>query len=236
MKTCSHCQLPYKESALTKVFYNNQELYFCCKGCEGVYMLLHQNHLESFYDKLHNQTIKPPKNLSLDDLKSFDSPSFLQKYAFKDSQNLWHIALVIDGIHCSACTWLIESMLCKQEGIYEASMNYTNNKIKILFDVEILPLSHIISIIRSLGYDAHIYDPKLSEENFLKQNKKYYIAMIVAIFCTMNIMWIAVGQYAGYFLGMSQEMKDVLNLVAFLLATPVLFFTGSFFISMPSNS
>ena len=45
----------------------------------------------------------------------------------------------------------------------------------------------------------------------------------------MSIMMVAIAQYVGYFYGMQPLMKDVLNLVACLLATPVLFYTGGVF-------
>lgn len=229
MKTCSHCQNPYKEEALKRVVYNDCELFFCCKGCEGIYFLLHQNNLKSFYDKLSHQSLTPPKNQSDETLNFFNTPSFFQKYVYKDSQGFDRFALVLEGIHCTACVWLIEKMLEKQEGIFEVSLNYTNNKVQISFDRDKIKPRDIVSIIRKLGYDANVYDPNLSEQRLKEQNRKYYIAMIVAVFCTMNIMWIAVAQYAGYFSDISQTMKNALNFASFLLATPVLFWTGRFF-------
>jgi Cu+-exporting ATPase len=53
--------------------------------------------------------------------------------------------------------------------------------------------------------------------------------MAVAIFSSMNIMWIAVAQYAGYFSGMSGDVKNILNIAEGILATPVLFFSGWIF-------
>ncbi|WP_104696845.1 MULTISPECIES: heavy metal translocating P-type ATPase [unclassified Helicobacter] len=229
MRACSHCQNLYKEEMLKKVIHNDNELFFCCNGCEGVYFLLHQNNLNSFYDKLSHQSLTPPKIQIDETLNFFDTPSFSQRYIYKDSQGFDRFALVLEGIHCTACVWLIEKMLEKQEGIFEVSLNYTNNKIQVSFNKDKIKPSEIVRIIRKLGYDANVYDPNLSEQRFQDQNKKYYIAMIVAIFCTMNIMWIAVAQYAGYFSDISQTMKNVLNFASFLLATPVLLWTGRFF-------
>ena len=53
--------------------------------------------------------------------------------------------------------------------------------------------------------------------------------MAVAIFASMNIMWIAVAQYAGYFSGISQDIKTTLNIAEGILATPVLFYSGWIF-------
>lgn len=137
--------------------------------------------------------------------------------------------LIIEGIHCAACVWLNEAALQKQQGIISANINYTNNKAKIVFDPRAIKLSAIFSLISSIGYEAHIYDPSTQENLLAKESKSYFTSFVVGVFCTMSIMMVAIAQYAGYFKGMSADMKSVLNLISCLLATPVLFFTGRVF-------
>lgn len=137
--------------------------------------------------------------------------------------------LIIEGIHCAACVWLNEAALQKQQGIISANINYTNNKAKIVFDPQAIKLSAIFSLISSIGYEAHIYDPSTQENLLAKESKSYFTSFVVGVFCTMSIMMVAIAQYAGYFKGMSADMKSVLNLISCLLATPVLFFTGRVF-------
>ncbi|PAF44813.1 heavy metal translocating P-type ATPase [Helicobacter sp. 11S02596-1] len=231
MLACSHCHLQYPKNALKHVCDDGEDLYFCCQGCESVYFLLKQSGFEGFYDKLGQNTLAPVgERTSESDLASFDTPAFAKKYIYTNhSDGLSQISLILEGIHCAACVWLNEKILNAQEGIYEASVHYTNNRVKITFDPNKISPSKIVSLIRSIGYDAYAYDPEIQEVKSKKERRSYYIALIVAIFCTMNIMWIAVAQYAGYFLGISQEMKNVLNLVSFVLSTPVLFYTGRVF-------
>lgn len=227
MRKCSHCHLEYPDNVLKKCEFEDEELYFCCNGCEGVYFLLKDSGLKSFYDRLGDITLNPP-DIKDDDLATFDTPAFAKKYIF-NKEGLSQISLVLEGIHCAACIWLNEKILNAQTSIYEASINYTNNKARITFDPSQISPSQIISLIRSIGYNAYPYDPQIQEIRSKKERKTYYFSMVIAIFCTMNIMWIAVAQYAGYFLGMGTQMKDVLNLVSFALATPVLFWTGRVF-------
>ncbi|PAF52343.1 copper-translocating P-type ATPase [Helicobacter sp. 13S00477-4] len=221
--------MEYPENVLKHSSRNGKELYFCCNGCESVYYLLHESGLESFYDKLGDKTLQPAqKVINKKDLALFDTPAFAKKYIY-NKEGLCQISLILEGIHCAACVWLNEKVLNFQEGIYEASVNYTNNRVKITYDDCKISPSKIISLIRSIGYDACVYDPQIQEMRSKKERKTYYISLVIAIFCTMNIMWIAVAQYAGYFLGMGKEMKGVLNLVSFCLSTPVLFYTGRVF-------
>ncbi len=200
-------------------------LRFCCKGCQGVYHLLKAEGLESFYDKLGDTKLQPAQQLE-DDLQKFDLDGFIKRYVKQREDGLYEINLIIEGIHCAACVWLNEKVLHKLPGIIEASINYSNNKAKIIWDPNELRLSKIIETIRSIGYNAYPYDPKLQEERAIKQRRDYYARILVAVFATMNIMWIAIAQYVGFFTGMRADIKHILNIAEFALATPTLFYSG----------
>jgi len=208
---------------------NDKELNFCCKGCQGVYHLLESEGLDTFYDKLGNTTLQPAGMQISEDLEKFDLEGFKNKYIKTNEDGLSEIHLIIEGIHCSACVWLNEKVLHKTDGIIEASINYSNNKAKVVWDPEEVKLSQIIETIRSIGYNAYPYDPSLQEERANQAKKSYYSRILVAVFGTMNIMWIAIAHYAGYFTGMQQNFKDILNVAEFILATPVLFYSGWIF-------
>ncbi|WP_299325687.1 heavy metal translocating P-type ATPase [uncultured Helicobacter sp.] len=239
---CSHCQRSFPLSALIhRVDVNGRDVYFCCNGCEGVYMLLHQSGFGGFYERLGSTMLDPatkqPTNASLAYL---DEQTFLESHTkpiapkAKKSNltpELREVGLIIEGIHCAACIWLNEHILGLQPGIHKVHINYTNNKAKIIFDPALCPLSKIFSLITSIGYRAHIYDPSVQEIQLAKEQKIFFTSFVVGVFCTMSIMMVAIAQYVGYFYGMAQSMKDVLNLISCLLATPVLFYTGRVFYS-----
>lgn len=214
-------------------------------------MLLKQSGLGGFYDRLGSNTLSPVEQSSAKQTISItsrfsylDDEHFLEKHTTKiknapkqkgnqannkQDSPLLEAHLIIEGIHCAACVWLNEAALQKQQGIISANINYTNNKAKIVFDPQAIKLSAIFSLISSIGYEAHIYDPSTQENLLTKESKSYFTSFVVGVFCTMSIMMVAIAQYAGYFKGMSADMKSVLNLISCLLATPVLFFTGRVF-------
>lgn len=218
---CSHCHLEFDPSVMIK----DGEHYFCCSGCQGVYHLLCEEGLDSFYKKSKNVVLSPMSQ-SFEDSSSFDSPSFYEKFVETNSDGFSRVSLIIEGIHCSACVWLNEKALHKMDGVIEASINFTNNKATIVWADDVVKLSKIINMIRSIGYNAFAYDSSAQERHANKERKAYYLKMAVAIFASMNIMWIAVAQYAGYFSGITQDVKTVLNIAEGILATPVLFYSG----------
>jgi len=201
------------------------DLNFCCKGCQGIYHLLKDEGLDNFYDKLGDETLAPPTE-QFEDSANFNSPAFYDRYVKVDDEGFSEVSLIIEGIHCSACVWLNEKALHKMEGIVEAHINHTNNKARIVWDDDILKLSSIIDMIRAIGYDAFPYDPQIQEARAEKERKDYYLRIAVAVFAMMNIMTIAVAQYAGFFTGMTQSIKNILNVAEWVLATPVLFYSG----------
>jgi len=224
---CSHCQLEFDEKVMIKEI-ENPSLHFCCNGCQGVYHILQDDGLGSFYDKLGKNTLSKPLALG-DDSSTFDMDSFKQRYVKKTSEGFNRVDLIIEGIHCAACIWLNEKILDETDGIVEAKINFTNNKAKIVWDEDILSLSHIIDKIRSICYNAYPYEKTASDTQSTKKNRDYFLRMSVAIFASMNIMMIGVAKYAGFFSGMSASMTQMVHFAEWLFATPVLFYSGWIF-------
>ncbi|MDR1555151.1 MAG: heavy metal translocating P-type ATPase, partial [Campylobacteraceae bacterium] len=224
---CDHCGLEYDEEILIKDTGFEKPKKFCCKGCQGIFHLLKDEGLENFYDKKGGISLKPPK-VENDDLRRFDMEGFREKY-IKEKDGFYEVSLIISNIHCAACVWLNEKILHKTEGVMEVSISQVNNKAKILWDPEITSLSKIIEAIRSIGYNAYPYDSRLQENQANAARREYYSRLAFGIFAVMNIMWIAIAQYYGYFFGIEQSTKNILTFAEFLIATPTLFFTGSIF-------
>ncbi|MDD2839432.1 MAG: heavy metal translocating P-type ATPase, partial [Sulfuricurvum sp.] len=218
---CDHCHLEFSD----EVMIHDGEYRFCCNGCKGIFHLLKDEGLESFYSKMGDTTLSPPTE-QFEASTNFDTPAFHERFVTTTKEELLQVSLIIEGIHCAACVWLNEKALHKMEGVIEAHINYTNNKARITWDPAQVKLSAIIDMIRAIGYDAFPYDASLQEVRANKERKEYYLRMAVATFATMNMMWIAVAQYAGYFTGITQEVKTILNVAEWVLATPVLFYSG----------
>ncbi len=224
---CSHCQLEFDEKVMIQEK-ENPSLYFCCNGCQGVYHILQDDGLSSFYDKLGKNTLSQPLALG-NDSSTFDMDSFHKRYVKRTTEGFSRVDLIIEGIHCAACIWLNEKVLDETNGIVEAKINFTNNKATIVWDEDIISLSTIINKIRSIGYNAYPYEKTASDTKSIKNNRDYFLRMSVAIFSSMNIMMIGVAKYTGFFTGMSESMTQMVHFAEWLFATPVLFYSGWIF-------
>ncbi|NDJ27645.1 heavy metal translocating P-type ATPase [Campylobacter sp. MIT 12-8780] len=213
---CTHCKLEFNKAQMLE----KNGHFFCCKGCESVFEILENKGLTSFYEKLGTQSLEPAK---LEEISNFDSFVRHNKDGFSE------IHLIISKIHCAACIWLNEKILISEEGIIEVQISPLTHKARIVFDEKSISLKQILTLIQSIGYTASAYDPLKAESKAVALKREFYSRLIVAIACVMNIMWISIAKYAGFFSGMDEETKDILNFAEFVLASPVLFYTGSSF-------
>ena len=218
---CSHCQSKVERKNMIERDGN----FFCCPSCASVFEILNQNGLDEFYDRLGKTTLDPAKE-SKNKTESFEA--IYQNYV-KNENGFSKISLIIDGIHCAACVWLNEKVLSNKNGILDVNINSLNNKAIVVWDDSEIKLNEIFATIRAIGYDAYAYEAGDSEERLGAKRRDFYAKLLVGIFCTMNIMWLAVAQYGGYFSGMDESIRAILNYAEFILATPVLFYTGSNF-------
>ncbi|ALV25168.1 cytochrome oxidase maturation protein, cbb3-type [Campylobacter iguaniorum] len=217
---CLHCKGEFDDSGIIKDGLGNE---FCCNGCKNVYGFLNSNGLGEFYERLGKE------NHVKASVSSFENVDNFYKNYVKSDGELSEIYLIIDGIHCSACVWLNEKVLANTAGVTEISINAATNKAQIKWDDSTIKLIEILNLIKSIGYNPVPYDPNKAEARASAKRREFYAKMLVGVFCTMNIMWVAIALYGGYFSGMSKEIKDILHFAEFVLASPVLFYTGSEF-------
>ena len=221
---CEHCKGCFDDSA--KLLDSDNHA-FCCTGCKNVYAFLRSNDLGEFYSRLGKSSHIKAQTSEI----SEQSAKAIFSNFVKQNGDICTIYLVIEGIHCSACIWLNEKALSASDGVLEADINAATNKARIVWDNSQISLHQILNKIIAIGYNPLPYDPARASSRAEHSRRSAYIKMIVGLACTMNIMWVAVALYGGYFSGMSQQIKDILHFGEFVLASPVLFYTGSAFFS-----
>ncbi|MDY5385066.1 MAG: heavy metal translocating P-type ATPase metal-binding domain-containing protein [Campylobacter sp.] len=224
MFVCKHCAGHFEAEAVIDA--NGNE--FCCNGCKNVYAYLNSQGLSEFYSKLK----KGEQNLAKPSSKHFDKQSagsMFSKLLRRDENSpfICELEVLISGIHCPACIWLNEKALSNLEGVLELNISATTSKARVLFDERKTALEEILNLIIAIGYDPKPFNAIKSAKNSL--SREYYARLIVALACSMNIMWVAIAVYSGYFEGLSLGAKKILHFAEFVLASPPVFYTASVF-------
>jgi cation transport ATPase len=105
-------------------------------------------------------------------------------------------------------------------------VNYATHKAKIKFNPNKTSLSQIIENLSSIGYPPLPNNESSAEDLAKKERKDYFYRFSVGAFFTMQIMLFSVALYAGYFQGISYNVRRMFEWLSFILATPVIFYSG----------
>jgi Cu2+-exporting ATPase len=190
---CAHCGLP----AVPELSRGPGPA-FCCHGCAAVYRILHEAGLDQYYDlrKLDPDNAPQPASPRQSSYAEFDDPSFLQAHT-RERGNLRSIELLLEGVHCAACVWLVERLPAVLEGVVSCRLDLGRGCAEVTWAPERLQLSRIARTLDSFGYPPH---PYRSADRVLVRKKEDRRAMVrlgVAGAAAGNTMLLAVALYAG---------------------------------------
>jgi Cu2+-exporting ATPase len=219
---CYHCGLPVEHvgSFTSKVADESHE--FCCFGCQTVCETIHNAGLQSFYLKTpEGKQLAPPPSLSAE-LISYDLDEVQSDYVDK-LDDIRSIHLLVEGIHCAACVWLIERSLVRKQGVVSAEVNLTSKRLRLKWDNRLTPLSTLLQALGRIGYAAIPFDPDTAEGALARRHRSLLYRMAFAGFAMMNMLWISIALYSGADQG---EFKHWFHWISFLIATPTLFYSG----------
>ncbi|MEH6651269.1 MAG: heavy metal translocating P-type ATPase [Motiliproteus sp.] len=219
---CYHCQLPIPANDEIHAEVGGQTRAFCCHGCQSVAEAIHHAGLAGFYDRiLEGDRLAPPPELA-DALAMYDIDEVQQEFVVAHDE-LSEVQLLVEGVHCAACVWLIENSLKRKSGIVEARVNLTGRKLKVRWDRSRLALSELIGQLGALGYNAVPFDADTAEDSLKKQHRNLLYRMGFAAFSMMNLMWISIALYSGADQG---EFRGLFHWIGLMLATPTLLYSG----------
>lgn len=220
--SCFHCALPVDDNNRVEKIIQQESQQFCCHGCSSVCEMIYDSGLEGFYQRTPDGQLlapppEPPQESQLYDIDE------IQSEFVHDLGHIRDMHLMVEGIHCSACVWLIERSLAKQAGIIDVKVNLANKRLIVRWDNTQNKISNIIEYIGSIGYSATPFNPESAEGTIKKQNRALLLRMAFAAFSMMNLLWISIALYSGADKG---EFKSLFHWVGFMLATPTLLYSG----------
>ncbi len=178
--------------------------------------------LQGFYNKTpEGESLAPPPETA-NDFHAYDIDEIQADYV-DDLGDKRTIFLLIDGIHCAACVWLIEHALHKLPGVLEADVNLTAKRCRIRWDNRETSLSVLMHHLAKLGYAAVPFDPETAEGALAKRHRGLVYRMAFAGFAMMNLMWVSIALYSG---AAEDEFRNLFHWVGFFIATPTLLYSG----------
>lgn len=220
---CFHCGLPIPSGDPYLVTINGKTESMCCPGCQAVAMAIVDGGLENFYTYRTESNGRSELQALNSDWKIYDLPEVQSEFVTDFDAEHRQANLLLEGISCAACSWLIETHLQKNPAIKTISVNVSTHRCTIVWSPAQSSLSDIFKSLAQIGYKPRPATDDQQQEFFKKENRIALFRLGVAGFGMMQAMMVAVGIYFGA----TDTWLDFLRWLSMLVATPVVFFSAS---------
>jgi Cu2+-exporting ATPase len=128
-----------------------------------------------------------------------------------------HETYRVKGMTCAACATSLQSHLESKTGINQVSVNYADNSAFIEFDPNTIAFRKIQKAADEIGYQVVEYTDYDEETEYTKRLNNLRLKLSISAILTLPVFIISM------FLA---EISPYTNYVLFILATPVLFWSG----------
>jgi len=229
---CFHCGLPLPAvGTITADIHEEQQL-FCCSGCAQVCQIIHDSGLASFYDHApESRQWSQPEQAPADAIV-FDDPDLQADFVRQRPDGTYQADLLIEGIHCPACVWLIEHTVNNISAVTYSEVNYSRQRLRLRWQPEKMKLSQAIIAIGGVGYRAVPYEEDLEQKANKSRRQDLMFRMAFAGFVFANVMTAAVCLYAGDFFGIEDKFRAIFQWYSMVLTFAGITYSGhTFFVS-----
>ena len=217
MTTCQHCDLDIP--ATGKV-----EPGFCCRGCQAAYEMVSGLGLERYY----RQRKLDPDGMSLRPGED-ESPRNYSAYVDDAGAGLSVLHLMVGGLQCAACVWLIENVLALRPGVQSVRLNMTTRRLVLKWRTGEADADDLVGSVTALGYRLAPYDPTVLERETAQRQKALLRAISVAGFAAGNVMLLSVAVWSGFGDDMGPSTRGLMHWLSALIALPATAYAGQHF-------
>jgi len=228
---CFHCGLAVTTGDLFSSTIQERSRLFCCAGCQAVAGFIHEGGLDQFY-QYRSELNKRPESEKID-FKVYDQeaiqasfvrPRLLENTHSVRQQKIAH--LLLDGITCAACVWLIEKYLLAIKGVSKVSVNAGTHQCTVTFDPSQIPLSQLMEQLFNIGYRPQPYTQADQQQQQRQQQRRLLFRLGLAGIGMMLVGMIAVSLHAGAIQGIEAQWVQLFRWVSLLVATPIVLFSA----------
>jgi Cu2+-exporting ATPase len=232
--SCFHCELPIPDldqgRFVSKIVGADKN--FCCPACLAVSEMIAGAGLGDFYQKREGQKRNGQPSLpegNARDYTVWDDPKQQATFVKTNHSNELDISLYIEGMHCTACAWLIEKHCENLDGIVSAQVNFSNQKLTVRAGN--LIVSDLMAWVAQIGYLPHPYKNDQIQNAIATERRKQLKRIGITALLMMQLGMLAAGVYAGDFLGISEHHRQLLHAAGLFFSLPLLYFSALPFIT-----
>ena len=196
----------------------------CCQGCRAAAEWIEQLGLAGYYD-LRTAPAQRPGPDANPPLDSWDEES--SRHVVRDVGNgLRESLLLVEGVRCTACVWLIERSLGTMPGVVRVQVNAVAQRARVIWRASVISLPQLLRALARIGYRAQPLDARGLDDLRRRESRDALKRLLVAGFGAMQAMMYATAIYLGAADALDAPTRDLLRWLGLLVATPVVLYSA----------
>jgi P-type Cu2+ transporter len=221
---CFHCGLPVPAASNWHVTIAGERRDMCCPGCEAVARTIVDIGQESYYsERTGFAATAEEADLVPPELRLYDADP---RYIAGGDGAEKEVVLLVDGIRCAACVWLIERRLLALPGVSVASLNVATERLAVRWHPDEVQVSAILQALRTIGYTAWPYDTARHEEQLRKAGRTLGRQLFVAGLSMMQVMMYVAPAYLADDGTLDADMATLMRWASLLLTIPAVVYSA----------
>jgi len=209
----------------------------CCHGCRAAAEWIDQLGLADYYRLRSAPAERAVPAAAIEgEAAAWARPELARHVVRELGGGLQETLVLVDGLRCSACVWLIESVLGTVPGVDRVQVNASARRARIVWNGDRCSLTPILAALAHAGYRALPLDAAALDDSRRRESRAMLKQLIVAGFGAMQAMMYASALYLGAFDGIDTSTRDLLRWFGLLVATPVVFYAARPFFAGAARS
>lgn len=189
---------------------------YCCSGCASAHAIIAAAGLGSFYRKLEDVRAHRPEPLETD----------FAGFAQEVEPGLFSLDLLIDGLDCAACVWLIESLLARNPAIVAARVNLSTRRLALRWHGTAEAANEHAGLVAALGYRPAPYRALEAAARDDAEARDLLRCLAVAGFAAANVMLLSVAVWSGHGGSMGEATRTLFHWLSAAIALPAVAYAG----------
>ncbi|MBR9982583.1 MAG: heavy metal translocating P-type ATPase metal-binding domain-containing protein, partial [Desulfatitalea sp.] len=234
---CHLCGLPLRRGAVADTI-DGTLYHFCCQGCRAVYqMLLASGDVRdparfketALYRQCVAAGVIPADEEDLQRIEALETREVTRADTLpangseETAPATLTLNLMVDGMWCTACAWVIERSLGRMNGIEAVACEFLTDRLRCHYRPDRVAPHEIREALVRLGYDLRETESGAVDRQV--QHRRLTRLAITGVL-SANVMMLSWALYAGFFTELSATAVSAISLPIVAMATIVLVYGG----------
>ncbi len=225
--TCWHCSEKLPVSGIVYAEVSGRSRAMCCHGCQAAAAWIEQLGLGDYYRLRTHPAQKPDPSMADGQAREAWQRVEISRHVIRDlGDHRREMMLLVEGVRCAGCVWLIERALSSVAGVQSAQVNAAARRARVVWDERETGLVPILHTLSRAGYQAMPLDAKALDDARRRESRDALKRLLVAGFGAMQAMMYAAVLYLGALQEDDASTRDLFRWLGFLVATPVVFYSA----------